>query len=144
MARVSENGPVTVTVLHVVPVDARNSDCVRAEQVLDYTLEGVAYEHVQKAIVEGSNVVETVLEKAKECDLIVVGATAEPLFRNLLIGDVPVQIARRAEVTVVMVKRRSSRLHSFLRQTVLEPTTQSKGETTESKVEAGGRLETDL
>jgi hypothetical protein len=47
------------------------------------------------------------------------------MFRNLLMGNVAVQIAQRAAVTVIMVKRRSSRLHSFLRQTVLEPSSKS-------------------
>ncbi|MBN1658706.1 MAG: amino acid permease, partial [Anaerolineae bacterium] len=132
MARVAEQEAVTVILLHVVPEGARSSDLVRAEQVLDYTLEGIDYEHVVRRVVEGANVIETVLKQAKGCDLIVVGATAEPLFRNLLIGDMPGQIAARADVTVIMVKRRSSRLHSFLRQTVLEPTTTAQGKAGEA------------
>jgi hypothetical protein len=40
-----------------------------------------------------------------------------------LFGNIAEQIARRAEVTVILVKRRSGAIHSFLRQTVLEPTT---------------------
>ncbi|HEX6304886.1 MAG TPA: universal stress protein, partial [Anaerolineales bacterium] len=66
---------------------------------------------------------DSVLEHAEGCDLIVIGATEEPLFRNLLLGNAAEQIANRAEVTVILVKRRSGALHSFLRQTVLEPTT---------------------
>jgi hypothetical protein len=41
-------------------------------------------------------------------------------------GNISEQVAERAKVTVVMVKRRSSPLHSFLRRTVLEPSTQPK------------------
>jgi len=44
-----------------------------------------------------------------------------PLFRSLLLGNVSVQVAERASVTTIMVKGRSSRMHSFLRQPVLEP-----------------------
>ena len=44
-------------------------------------------------------------------------------FENILVGNVPEQVARRADVTVVMVKRRSSPIHDFLRKTVLEPST---------------------
>jgi len=36
-------------------------------------------------------------------------------------GNISEQIAKRAEVTVIIVKRRSSPLHAFLRQTVLGP-----------------------
>jgi amino acid transporter/nucleotide-binding universal stress UspA family protein len=121
MAQIGGDGPAKVTLLHVLPVGARGADRVRAEQYLGYALEGIEYDGVEKRIVEGTNVVETVLAEAEGYDLIVVGATAEPLFRNLLIGNISSQIARRASVSVIMVKRRSSRLHSFLRQTVLEP-----------------------
>jgi Amino acid permease len=58
----------------------------------------------------------------------VIGATNEPLFKNLLVGNIPEQVAQQAAVTVVMVKQRSSPLHSFLRQTVLEPTTKGDQE----------------
>jgi len=125
MARASQNGPVKVTLLHVLPVGARNAAIVRAEQCLDYVLEGIESTFVEKRLVEGTDVVDSVIDEAQagSHDLIVVGATEEPLFRNLLMGNVSGQIAGRAQVTVVMVKRRSSLLHSFLRQTVLEPTT---------------------
>ena len=125
MARASQNGPVQVTVLHVLPVGARKATVVRAEQTLDYVLEGIEYDLTERRLVEGTDLVDRVVEEADTggYDLLVVGATEEPLFRNLLMGSVSGQIARRAPVTVIMVKRRSSPLHSFLRQTVLEPTT---------------------
>jgi APA family basic amino acid/polyamine antiporter len=123
MALAGEEGPAKVTVLHVVPVGARNRDMVRAQQVINYTLEGLDYPDIEARMIEGAHVVETVLRESVGYDLIVIGATREPLFRNLLIGDTATQIARRAGVTVVVVKRRSSAFHSFLRQTVLEPST---------------------
>ena len=46
----------------------------------------------------------------------------QELFKRLLIGNISEKIAREADVTTIVVKRRNSRLHSFLRQTVLEPT----------------------
>jgi amino acid transporter/nucleotide-binding universal stress UspA family protein len=123
MARAGENGPVKVTLVHVVPVGARSADQVRAEQVFKYVTEGIYHEHMEKRIVEGTNVVETVLAQTEGYDLIIVGATAEPLFKNLLLGSISEQIANRAAVTVIIVKGRSSPFHSFLRQTVLEPST---------------------
>jgi hypothetical protein len=76
-------------------------------------------------LVEGEDVIETVLEEANEenADLIVVAASEEALLRNLLLGSTSEQIAKNAQVTVIIVKRRSGPLHSFLRQTVLEPST---------------------
>ena len=52
-------------------------------------------------------------------DLIVIGATEEPLFKNLLTGSIAAQVTKQAKVSVIIAKRRSSPLHSFLRQTVL-------------------------
>ena len=80
---------------------------------------------VRKAVAAAdppARVVDAVVDCGKECDLIVMGATEEPLFRNLLIGRLPERIARQADVTVVMVKRRSGALKSWVRQTILEPT----------------------
>ena len=121
MAR-AENGPVKVTLLHVVPPGTCDGDMMRARKALDHALDGVDYELLEQRCVEGADVVETVLAEAEGHDLIIVGASEEPLFRNLLLGNISEQIARRASVTVIIVKRRSSPLHSFLRQTVLGPT----------------------
>jgi nucleotide-binding universal stress UspA family protein len=128
MAQAGEHGPARVTLLHVVPVGAANGSLVRAQQALRNSREGIEYDLLTESIVEGVNVVETVLEQAEGYDLIVIGATNEPLFKNLLMGNLPEQVAQQAAVTVVMVKQRSSPLHSFLRQTVLEPTTREDQE----------------
>jgi len=120
MAR-AENAPVKVTLLHVVPPGTRRGALMRATKVLDHALNDVEYGLIEPRCVEGTDVVETVLAEAEGYDLIIVGASEEPLFRNLLLGNIPQQIARRASVTVIIVKRRSGRIHSFLRQTVLEP-----------------------
>lgn len=123
-----EEGLATITLLHVVPVEARTADRVRAKQGFDQALEGIDYEHVETRVVEGSDVVGAVLEEAEGYDLIVTGATEEGLFKNMLIGSTAEQIARRATVTTMIVKRRSRLLHSLMRQTVLEPTAKRQAE----------------
>jgi nucleotide-binding universal stress UspA family protein len=107
--------------LHVVPEGGGNGASVRANQVFRYTLEGIDYGHIEEKIVEGANVVESVLDTAKGYDLIVIGGTEEPLLKNMRMGNIAEQIAKQAEVTVILVKRRSGPLHSFLRRTVVEP-----------------------
>jgi amino acid transporter/nucleotide-binding universal stress UspA family protein len=123
MARLGDEGPARVTVLHVVPAKAESAALARAEQVFRYVLDGVGYEPIERQVVEGASVVEAVLAQAEGRDLIVIGATEEPLLKNLLVGNIAGQIADQAPITVIIVKRRSSPLHSFLRQTVLEPST---------------------
>jgi len=125
MARHAKDGPAHVHVMSVVPPGARLNVQVRTKQALDYALENSrAYtDHMTTGLVEGESVVDTILEAAREHDLIVMGATEEPLFRNLLAGHISTQVALQAEVTVVIVKRRSGLIHSVLRQTVLAPAT---------------------
>ena len=125
MARQAEEGPARVTLLHIVPPGAGEAAHVRGMQYIDQALNGSSYEHIDKLVVDHSDVVECVLQSAKGYDLIVVGATDEPLFKNLLIGNVAERIARSAEITTIMVKRRSGPIKSMLRQTVLAPSTES-------------------
>jgi amino acid transporter len=123
MAMLADEGPAKVNLMHIVAPGSGSRGRIRSNQIFDYTLEGIDYENVSRNIVEGTNVLDLILENADscECDLIVIGATDEPLFRNLLFGNIAEQVAKRAKVTVVVVKRRQSAFHSFLRQTVLEP-----------------------
>jgi nucleotide-binding universal stress UspA family protein len=64
-------------------------------------------------MVEGAGVVEAVLPQAKGWDLIVVVAIEELLFKNLFIGKISEQIARRAMVTMIMVTGHGSPFYSF-------------------------------
>jgi amino acid transporter len=123
MASLGEEGPALVNLMHIVPIGAGTREHIRTNQIFDYALEGIDYPHITRNIVEGTSVLDTIMENAEncECDLIVIGATDEPLFRNLLFGSIADQVANRAKVTVIVVKRRQSAFHSFLRQTVLEP-----------------------
>jgi len=77
-------------------------------------------------LVAGNDVVETILRTAEEYDLIIIGATNEPIFKNLLIGNIPEQVAQKAKVTTMMVKRRHDPLRALLRETVLEPSSQEE------------------
>jgi len=85
-------------------------------------MKSVASALIETKYVEGDDPVESILSEAKGYDLIVIGATEEPLFTNFLVGTFPERIARGAEVTVMMVKRRSSPIHSFVRRALIGPT----------------------
>lgn len=122
MAKAGEDGPAKITVLHVLPFGASNAEQVRGSHAIEYTLEGIDYEKMKMNLVQGADLVTTILEQSEGYDLLVVGATEEPLFKNLLVGTVPERIARKSKITVMMVKRRSGPLHSFIRQALLEPT----------------------
>lgn len=124
MAVAAEDGPAKVVLLHMIPPDAHSSYQARAEQAFRESLEGITYNFIETRIVSGNDVVEAVITAAAKqedttgFDLIVIGASREPLLKNLFMGSIPSQIAQRAEVTVIMVKRRNHPVRSFLRQTI--------------------------
>ncbi|MDX1615315.1 MAG: amino acid permease [Candidatus Promineifilaceae bacterium] len=110
-----------VVLSHVVVADA---DPVRAEARARTAFRRVrdGFDHdFEEQIVHAQNPVEGILQSAETADLIVIGATKEPLFRNLLMGNVSQRVAEEAGCPVIIVKRRSTMLESMLRETVLEP-----------------------
>ncbi|MBN1283842.1 MAG: amino acid permease [Anaerolineae bacterium] len=113
--------PVKVVLYHVTPPGAPESERVRAAKTLSYARNGVDYPYVEERLVEAPNPFDALLDEAANHDMVVVGASEEPLFRNILFGSLPEQLAREAPVTVIVVKRHSGPIHRFLRQTVLEP-----------------------
>ncbi|MBN1122808.1 MAG: amino acid permease [Anaerolineae bacterium] len=124
LARVVENGPARVHIMSVVPHNAPQHIRVRAQQAINVSQEGSrTFENFTTELVEGQRIDDAILETAKNYDLIVIGATEEPLFRNRLTGSIPARIAKNAETTVIIVKRRSGVIRSMLRHTVVSPST---------------------
>ncbi|MFV9675015.1 MAG: amino acid permease [Anaerolineales bacterium] len=122
MANAEKPDPATVTILHVLPQGVDEVGRIRAERAVAESMHGVDGMPIETMYVEGDDPVESILSSAKGYDLIVIGATEEPVFTNFLVGTLPERVARGAEVTVMMVKRRSSPIHSFVRKALIEPT----------------------
>ena len=110
---------VTLTGTDSTAAEARARNAFRrAAQGLDYP--------VEERVVTAPTAVDGILQAAGDCDLIVIGASKERLFRNLLLGNVSSQVAEQAKCPVMLVKRRSSMLNALLRETVLMPVRSSK------------------
>jgi amino acid transporter/nucleotide-binding universal stress UspA family protein len=121
----AEDEPAEIILLNVIPENAGENQKVRASQIIHRSREGFDYPKFTETLIEGSSIVNTVLNFAKgnettpAADLIVIGATEERMFENLLMGSIAEKISNNASTTVITVKRRSSRLRSFLRSTVI-------------------------
>jgi CIC family chloride channel protein len=125
MARAETPDPAELTILHVLPVGHGEAARVRGTHAIEESMDGVTGLEelkIQTRIVEGDDAVDKILEQSTGFDLIVLGASEEPVFRNFLVGTGPERVARGAEMTVMMVKRRSSPIHSLMRKAILEPT----------------------
>ena len=122
MANAESQEDVSLTILHVLPLESNHRAEVVGQRALDASQEGVEYDHIETKMVQGDDRAIAILDAAEGYDLIVIGASDEPVFRNFMVGTLAERVARDANVTVMMVKRRSSPIHSFVRQTILEPT----------------------
>jgi amino acid transporter/nucleotide-binding universal stress UspA family protein len=91
----------------------------RAQNAFRRATEGRRYQSIEKRIITSDSPAVGILEASGDCDMIVIGATKERLFRNILVGNVSEQIADRAHCPVLIVKRRSTMVASMLRETVL-------------------------
>lgn len=114
--------PAEVVMLHVA-VNGLDTSAVeaRAQTTFRSASLGISYDRLSQQIVNASSPVEGILQVSKDADMVVIGATRETLFRNLLLGNVSQQVAEQADCPVILVKRRSTILKSVLRETVLSP-----------------------
>lgn len=114
--------PSQVVLLHITLPDVDETTAeARARNAFRRAYEGNSYESVEKQTLAANTPLEGILSAAEGSDLIVIGATKESLFRNLLMGNVAQQVAEQAEVPVIIVKRRSSAVAAVLRETILPP-----------------------
>ncbi len=111
---------MNVAVGDVDPVQAE----ARAKNAFRYARHGHEFPFVER-IEPAEGPVEGILAAAADCDLIVIGATKEPRFKNLLMGNVAQRVAEQADCPVIIVKRQSTMLDSIMRETVLSPIRQS-------------------
>tara|TARA_B100000945_G_scaffold317984_1_gene321876 strand:- start:4462 stop:6726 length:2265 start_codon:yes stop_codon:yes gene_type:complete len=111
-----------LTIVRLLHVSANNNSKdvkARGQNAFRRALEGHKYQSIEECIVMSETPAQGILEASQDCDMIVIGSTRESLFRNILVGNVPQQIADSAHCPVLIVKRRSTLVASMLRETVL-------------------------
>jgi len=111
-----------VILTHVSPSGVDTTEAqARAQNAFRRSTEGRRYQFIERRVVAAKSPVEGIMRAAADCDMVVIGATKERLFRNILIGNVSEQVAESARCPVIMVKRRSTMFASMLRETILPP-----------------------
>ncbi len=114
-----------ITLLHVIGNDQDELAAqAQANNAFRRAADGVTYPYETK-IVAASSPTEGILQATQEADMIIIGATKERFFINLLMGNVSTQVAEQANCPVLIVKRRSTVLKAVLRETVLQPVLRS-------------------
>jgi amino acid transporter len=114
-----------VVLLHVVvsgadPVQAE----ARARRAFRRAIQGLEFPFSEQ-ILPADSPYDGIIKAAESSDMVVIGATKEPRFRNLLMGNVAQRVADGTACPVIIVKRRSTIIDAMLRDTVLVPIRQS-------------------
>jgi nucleotide-binding universal stress UspA family protein len=110
-----------IVLIHVVVPNVDPSQAeARAKNAFRRATAGLDYNFTEE-LVSAESPAEGILKAAEQADMVVIGATKEPWFRNLLMGNVAQRVAENASCPVIIVKRRSTMLDAMLRETVLSP-----------------------
>ena len=101
-ALIAKRFDAEVTVFHVVKQEGSGKEETTATDVISERLQGIRN---TVKVAEADDVAAAILAESENHDLVVIGATAESLFQQVLFGSVPVKVARSCTRTVLMVKK---------------------------------------
>ena len=106
----------TVTLLYIcVPADACPEARAAGFELLRNLASSYGYP-LEVKVQPADDVVAGIVDESAHHDLIVIGATAERLFDQVLFGTIPERVALRAPVTVMMVKGYKGPVRSWIRR----------------------------
>ena len=86
--------------------DATAQQRREAEQWIDKTLTLVdSALPVERRLVEANSAAGGITKASRDVDLVIIGAAKEPLFHQMLLGEIPQKVARYSPASVLVVKR---------------------------------------
>ena len=90
----------------MVPPDADDEQRHAARAWIDKTLAHINVDvPMEKNLIESESVAGGLAKASAAFDLVVIGAAKEPVFRKILIGEIPQKVARYSPASVLVVKR---------------------------------------
>ena len=106
-----------VTAGYVVPPSATMSDREEAQRWIEKTLTHVDQTlPVNTELIEAESVAGGLALASRNYDLVVIGAAKEPLFRKMLLGEIPEKVARHSPASVLVVKRYEGAVRSIVKK----------------------------
>jgi amino acid transporter len=110
---------VKVTVCNIVPTDASPRDREVAYEWIDKTIARTGLEGaVDRRVTESNRVASGLVKAGADHDMIVVGASREGVFSNVLLGEIPEKVARHSRTPVMIVKRYEGAVKSLVRKII--------------------------
>lgn len=97
----------SVTVCRVVPEEGEGPDMEHHQRMLEEAVQRLEAKNkipINKKIVRNNSVADGVVEASGEFDAVMVGATRDSIYPQILFGSIPEKIAKGTDKTVIMVK----------------------------------------
>jgi APA family basic amino acid/polyamine antiporter len=114
-ARTGESPTITLSYV-CMPEDACPEAQAGGYELLHSLASGHDYP-LQVKVLRADDIVTGIVKESAHHDLVVIGATNEGLFEQVLFGTIPELVALRAPVTVMMVKRYRGPVRFWIRRT---------------------------
>jgi amino acid transporter/nucleotide-binding universal stress UspA family protein len=106
-----------VTASYVVPSSADPDQRALGNNWIDKTVMDMDKSViVERKLIESDSVAKGIARASRDYDLVVIGAAKEPLFRKMLLGEIPEKIAHESTASVLVVKRYEGSVKSFLKR----------------------------
>jgi len=113
----AEQREMQITTAYVLPENPSKGERERGEQLLKRSMESASdsIEHNTKFI-ESKSIAGGIAKAGKEFDLVIIGATREPLFKKMLFGEIPEKVAKYSPTSVLVVKKYEGAVKSILKK----------------------------
>ena len=83
-----------LTAAYVVPPDATEEQRAQAHRWIDKTLTHLDPDiEVERRLIEARSVAGGIAKESRDFDVVVIGAANEPMFRQMLFGEIPERVA---------------------------------------------------
>ncbi len=104
-----------VTLMYIIKDKAEEE---KAKFWLSKTKEGVKFRKkiLNEKIVEGKNILNTLLKQSENYDLVIIGASRENLWRRIRFGTIPEKLLRKSRKPVMVVRKYEGKVLSWIRR----------------------------
>ena len=100
-----------------LPPGATETDRAEAHRWIDKTLDRIGPDvQVDRLLIESESIAGGIARASKDFDLVVLGAGREPIFRQVLFGEIPEKVARYSPASVLVVKQYEGHVRSMFKR----------------------------
>jgi nucleotide-binding universal stress UspA family protein len=108
---------MSVTVCHVVEPGASRETRAESDRWMQRTIDRLGPDvKADRLLIEAQTVAGGIAKASRDYDLVVLGAAREPLYQQVLFGEIPEKVARYSPASVLVVKQYEGQLRSFVKR----------------------------